>query len=162
VIRAKGGPVTKLSLALTQLPFHSAPICNHIGAVALPNKPLPHSAKHTDRARPSQIPADEVMVRFDPEIVGDLARLEAQVHKSQDFGEYTLEVLQEMAKGKPMNVQTAISNVGRIVRATMSYVDSTKDRHVRDTLNDFVDKLDRFVDLDKPTVTVTIARSQSR
>src|SRR5262245_41658354 len=102
------------------------------------------------------------MIRFDPEIVRALARLEAQVHKSQDFGEYTLEVLQEMAKGKPMNVQTAISNVGRIVRETMAYIGRTNDSHVRDTLNDFVEKLDCFVDLDKPSVKVTIARSQSR
>jgi len=104
--------------------------------------------------------ADDVQIKFAPGVVRSLARLEALLHDSTHYDDALLENLREMASGKPLPVQSALTEMALITKETMKHVQATGDQHVARALSDFHSAL--VADPASKTCSVLVSKARGR
>jgi hypothetical protein len=114
--------------------------------------------KHASRKQ--RVNADDVEIKFSPEVVRSLTRLEALLHDSPHYSSDLLENLRDLASGKPQPVQIVLTEMALITRETMRHVQATGDKRAAEALRDFHEAL--MADPASKTCTVIVAKSRSR
>jgi hypothetical protein len=138
----------------------------------VPHSPLEQIAKDTDMRQPQgthsekharkmeKVNADDVQIKFAPEVVRSLARLEAFVHDSEHYDSGLLDTLREMAAGRPVYVQSALTEMALITSETMKHVQATGDKRAEDALFEFHSSL--MADPASKTCSVLVSKSRGR
>ena len=91
--------------------------------------------------RVSETDASDIMIRFSPEVLRGMARLEAAVHDSEYFNPAILENLQEYSTGKPISVPSALTGIAHFTREAMDHVNATGDNRAKEGLDGFISDL---------------------
>ena len=117
-----------------------------------------HSERHG--ARTQKLDADTVKIQCAPELVRSFARLEALVHDSPHYPRELLANLQDLASGKPLHVQTALTEMALITRETMKHMQATGDKRAEKALEELHESL--MGDPNPKPVTVLVPRERTR
>lgn len=117
-----------------------------------------HAERHASTTQ--RVNADDVKIKFAPDVVRSLARLEALLHDSPHYDSDLLENLRELASGKPQPVQIALTEMALITRETMKHVHATGDKRAEEALGDLHSALTR--DPASKTCTVLVSNARTR